>query len=140
MGENITEIKPTEITKPKKLAKKAIGLLEAGLGGVLQESIGTVLSGFIPSQIPSELAKAGEAIGLMTIGGSTSNKHVKQILAGAIAGSAKDLTKMVMNRLNINLSQLGSGLPTLGIPKFAGSQGAEVMNISGATEADMEDY
>ena len=121
------------------MAKKALGLLEAGLGGILQETIGSVLSGFIPAQIPSELAKAGEALGLMTIGGATSNKHVKNIIGGAIAGSAKDLAKMIMSRLNINLSDLKLGLPQLG--KGATIQPAMPGGlISGATDEDMDGY
>lgn len=137
MSVDITEIKPAEITKPKKLAKKALGLLEAGLGGILQETIGSVLSGFIPAQIPSELAKAGEALGLMTIGGTTSNKQIKNILGGAIAGSAKDLAKMIMSRLNINLSDLKLGLPKVSAhPVALGAGGL----IAGATEEDMDGY
>lgn len=136
MSVDITEIKPSEITKPKKLAKKALGLLEAGLGGILQETIGSVLGGFLPAQIPSELAKAGEALGLMTLGGAVDNVHVKNILGGAIAGSAKDLAKMIMSRLNINLSQLKMGLPSLAKPMPA--TGATI--LPAATETDMEAY
>ena len=135
MSENITEIKPSEITKPKKLAKKALGLLEAGLGGILQETIGSVLAGFIPAQIPSELAKGGETLGLMVLGGTIDNKHAKAVIGGAIAGSAKDLAKMIMSRLNINLSDL-----KLGIPKVAAPVGDVKYIALGATEADMDGY
>ena len=135
MSEDITEIKPDEITKPKKLAKKALGLLEAGLGGILQETISLVLSGLLPSQIPGELAKAGEALGLMVVGGTIDNKHVKNILGGAIAGSAKDLAKMILARLNVNLADL-----KLGIKAPTQLRNGTVPVITGATDADMEDY
>lgn len=134
MSENITEIKPSEITKPRKLAKKALSLLEAGLGGVLQETIGSILSGFIPEQIPSELAKGGEAIGLMAIGGAIDNKHVKNIIGGAVAGSAKDLAKMIMARLKINLADLKLGISKPVIDRRA------IPAITGATDVDMEGY
>ena len=133
MAENITEIKPSEITKPKKLAKKALGLLEAGLGGVLQETISSVLSGFTPSQIPAELAKTGEALGLMVIGGSVKSKHAKAIVGGAVAGSAKDLAKMIMSRLNINLTDLRLGVP-------APARLKDISQIGGVSSEDLEDY
>ena len=137
MSQDITEIKASEITKPKKLAKKAIGLLEAGFGGVLQETISSVLAGFTPSNIPSELAKIAETLGLMTIGGTVKNKHAKALLAGAVAGSAKDLTKMIMSRLNINLSTLKLG----GIGGIAGIAGPPVQaHVAGVSEEDLEGY
>ncbi len=115
--------------------KKALKVLEMGLGGIGQEMISQLIAGYIPANLPPEISSAVETILYMGASGALKNKHISNVLGGAVAGSSKDIAKKLLARANINLGALKSSIPGKKLTKTAAP-----IDAANLTDDDMEGY
>jgi len=90
--------KVSDITQPKKIAKKGIGIIELGLGGIAERNLIAPLVNKLPLPA-SELNDLIELIVLGLANGVTDNNDVNNMLSGAIVGSMTRLSEKIIERI-----------------------------------------
>jgi len=90
--------KVQDITQPKKIVKKGLGVIELGLGGIAERNLIAPLVNKLPLPA-SELNDLIELVVLGLANGVTDNNDINNILSGAIVGSMSRLSEKIIERL-----------------------------------------
>ncbi len=99
MPDDVTnlDLKPSDLTKPKKLMNKGIAVAELGLGGFSAGAIRNMIQGKIPM---SKLALDGlMTLGSMLVAGYVDQNDISNYVGGVTAASASSLAEEIVNWL-----------------------------------------
>jgi hypothetical protein len=90
--------KVQDITQPKKLARKGLGIIELGLGGIAERNLIAPLL----NKIPLPASELGDLLELIIFGlanGVTDNNDINNVVSGAIVGSMTRLSEKIIERI-----------------------------------------
>lgn len=90
--------KVQDITQPKKVMKKGLGIIELGLGSIAERNLIAPLMNKIPLPA-SELNDLIELIVLGLANRVTDNNDINNIVSGAIVGSMSRLSEKLIERI-----------------------------------------